>query len=213
VLVSDWVNNISERLSDYRKANPAALNNRFWSKELIESFYQSAYATIASANPEEFGVTKIIRLKVGSTQSTDCDMTGQVTQFVDKDGNALGAVRAISKRPTFVIDCHADAHLYKPRESFNVSSREFEIYPPVPEGCAVYVKLKCIDITASATGTVPAKYSNMITEWAMFSALSGDADTSVASMAQVHYKAFFDLIKMQKQVDEAFRTKVKANDA
>lgn len=213
MLVSEWVKHISERLSDYRKDNPAALNNRFWSTELIESFYQSAYATIASANPEDFSVTKVIRLQVGSIQSTNCDMTGQVTQFVNKDGEYLGTIRAITKRPTFSMPCSGESNGYKPRESFNVSTKEFEIYPPVPEGCAVYVKVKCIDITAAATSTVPPKYSNIITEWAMFSALSGDSDTHVAGLAQVHYKAFFDLLKMQKQVDEMVRGKVKANDA
>jgi hypothetical protein len=210
--VSDWVTHIAERLSDYRKDNPAALNHRHWSKELIQSFYNSAYTAIANANPEDFATEKVVRLKAGTSQKNACDMVGQVTQYVDKDGNYLGTLRPISRRPSFSLGC-SDVFNYRPRESFAVSATEFEIYPPVPDNCAFYVKIKCIDLTPPANGSVPAKYQSVITEWAMFSALSGETDTTIIPLAQLHYKAFYDLLGLQRKSDEAFRMKVKANDA
>lgn len=206
-----WLENLARQLGDFHQGN-ASLQFQHWPMELLLSYYNEAACAIASAKPGDYVKSKIMKLKPGVTQSGPCSIVGAVTEVVDCHGNHISFIVNIKKPPTWRgRSCGADDG-YLPTSSFRVdgATNLFEVYPPVPDGVDIYVRVRCVEMPTALTSAdldsavPPCKYAAALTQWALFRALSGDSDTSLASNSQIHYKAFFDLLGIQAKAEAAF---------
>jgi hypothetical protein len=206
-----WLINLATQLGDYHPGN-AALQFQHWPQGLLLSYYNDAACWIASQKPSDYIKTRIVKLQPGTTQVTCCALVGAVTEHVTSAGEYISTITTIKKLPTWRgSGCSSDAD-YSPLNAYRVDSDpdSFEIYPPVPSCGCYYVKIRCSNPPATLDASdldkeLPAcKYSAALTEWALYRALSGETDTSLISNAQMHYKAFFDLLSIQQKAEQAF---------
>lgn len=205
-----WLENLAMQLGDYHPGN-ASLQFQHWPRSLLLSYYNEAACAIASAKPADYIKSKVIKLVAGSTQTSPCALVGAVTEVTDCHGNHIAFIIPLKKTPTWRgRSCETDSYL--PTTSYRVDGApsSFEVYPPVPSGADTYVRVRCVEPPTALTdadldSAVPScKYSAALTQWALFRALSGDSDTTLASNSQTHYKAFFDLLGIQMKADAVF---------
>jgi hypothetical protein len=204
------IENLAVQLSDFDKED-AGNSYVHWSKELLQSYVNDAYRMIAELKPEKFISTRIVKLQPGTTQNTCCSLVGAITEYTDSTGMFISRINAIKAPPTWRgAACPTGA--YAPMSVYRVTAdpTAFEIYPPVPATGSYHVKLRCTmppdEITSAtlAEELPKGEFTAAVTEWALFRALSGDNDTSMGNLAQVHYKAWQDIIGAQDKVAKAF---------
>ena len=77
------------------------------------------------------------------------------------------------------------------------------IFPEVPTGKEVYALVECAVRPTQETQEVSDEFAPMLREWALWKAKSMDMEISSAAgaAAQVHYKAFFDMLSIKPEKD------------
>jgi hypothetical protein len=207
--VGQFLDTIATQLNDF---DPSDASNSYvsWSKSLLASYATDAYCVIAALKPEEFISTRIVKLQPGTTQTTCCTVVGGITEYTDSTGAYISRINPLKMPPTWRGSARTTGH-YKPESTYRASGdpTSFDIFPPVPSTGSYYVKIRCSqapdeinpnDLTADLP---PCKYKAAVNEWVMYRALSGDNDSASINLAQLHYKAFNDIMGNLEKVTKA----------
>lgn len=209
--IQQWLELTANQLQDYHAGNPSQQFVR-WSKAQLLSFFNDAACYIANMKPNDFLVTQIVKLVPGTTQTVCCPLVGTVREQVDVNGNFISRISVIKDTPTWRGSniCHTST--YKPQSVSRTDgdNSTFVVNPPVPATGDYYVKIRCATPPTLSTDDLSSqmptcKYMAAINEWVMYRAFSGENDSALTSLAQLHYKAFFDLMGSQQKIEDAMK--------
>lgn len=214
----DFLTNVARTLADVNDSDPAQ-SFTHWPLLQLLTWYNEAQCIIAEYKPQDFTVTKVLRLQGGSTQNPCCKMVGDVTEYVAADGAHIAYVRPLAKKQVGSWrgkNCQTDAE-YAPTNVWRIdnSTTSFEVFPPVPNTGEYYVKIRCVESPKELTFAefdtqLTCRYSPATAEWMLWKALSGDTDTAMHNVAQMHAKMFFDLMGVQQRSEQNFFAKQQA---
>jgi hypothetical protein len=211
-----YLENIAKSLGDF-DGDDADNSHQRWELSSLLAWYNEAQCVIASYKPQDFVKTKVMKLQAGTTQNPCCNQVSAPLEYVDVNGAHISYLRPLdakaAARPFRGATCAILTNpTYMPKNSWKMdgASNSFEMYPPVPSNGNFYVKIRCVespmakDIADLDSDMGDCRYSAPASEWVMFKALSGETDTHALNNAQLHYKAFFDLMGMQVKSMEKF---------
>lgn len=210
-----YLETIATSLGDFDKED-ANSSYQHWSLDTLLTWYNEAMCIIATYKPGDFVKTKIMKLQPGTIQLPCCNQVGTAVEFTDARGKHISYLRPLDAktavRPWRGLSCITPiASKYVPTNTWKMdgASDSFEIYPPAPEFGNYYVKFRCVQSPAGLTTAEldsdqkDCRYNAPAAEWILFKALSGETDTQLIASAQLHYKAFFDLLGVQvKSMDK-----------
>lgn len=213
-----FIESVSRSLGDYDSENAG---NSFihWSEADLLRWYNEAMCLIATYKPQDFAKTKILRLRPGTTQFACCNNIGSTVALVTKDGEHIKYLRSstakITQNPWRGRKCSTNAAGYEPDNVIKIddSGDTFEIHPPVPDKGGYYVQIRCVQSPAAMTAadldgeTSDCRYDAAARQWMLFSALSGQTDSGMLNAAQIHYKAFWDMLGIQQKSMERYQAK------
>ena len=197
MLIRDLVDHISESLNDREGIT--------WSRKFLLEVINEGQCLTAKYRPDMFVKTVTVKLKPGTTQTTcDCVSIKKIVAQVDKYGNVIKSIpQATSKvtsRWTGGSHCPPSAYKVGNYTFDKMNQKEFEVSPAVPVGTEVFVTLLCVtnpgDLTENSS-TSDCGLESAIIQWALYRALMVDNQASSVSVAQAHYKAFFELLQLQ----------------
>lgn len=213
-----FIESVSRSLGDYDAENAG---NSFihWSEADLLRWYNEAMCLVATYKPQDFVKTKILRLRPGTTQFACCNNIGSTVALVKKDGTHIKYLRTstakITQNPWRGRKCSSTAAGYEPDNVIRLddSGETFEVHPPVPEVGGYYVQIRCVQSPEPKTSaeldeaTSDCRYDAPARQWMLFSALSGQTDAAMINAAQIHYKAFWDMLGIQQKSMERYQSK------
>lgn len=181
-----------------------------WSQELLLIWLNEAMCLIATISPQHFVEDKTIKLEQGSRQELGgCSSVRAVLGQATKDGVLLDTpitqYNADLMRRWTQRKCEVQASSKYRIKGYSYDVKEggiLNIYPPVPPGVDVYVKVACntqpdvidldTDIDEKCIVVTAAVH------WVMFEAFLQDTESPASTrLAQTHMGLFFQMLSIE----------------
>jgi hypothetical protein len=178
-------------------------------QDVLRSFACQILPLLAQVHPEKFTKPKTVRLGVGSEHDLGdhCGSVVSVSSF-SLNGATVPAgkvedaalLRRFAQWPTRCVSCHgkAPSQIKFAIDPDNPST--LVIDPPVGHDDDMAVNIQCRDeasLTRDPSAPMPDKAADLIPairEWVLFSATSTDDEMVEGCSANVHYRAFINLV-------------------
>lgn len=208
--LQQYLDGLASQLGDF-DASDAGSSYVHWSRDTLLNWFNEAHCLVATYCPQDFVTTKIVKLQPGTSQFPCCKHTGSAIEFVNAGGGHISYLTTLTaktaSKPWRGAACFSKSSLsYKPKTTWKMDagSDSFEVYPPVPANGDYYIKIRCVQQPAALdvgnfADELDCRYTGAISEWVMYKALSGENDSQLIPSAQMHYKAFFDILKIKVQ--------------
>lgn len=187
--------------------NTPGYSYQTWTADQIREWVTEGESLIYDKRPDLFMERKIIQVEPCSIiqDTCECDAVRRVIGQVSKSGRLLNTMRERGLEISFQWTGKSCVKRPKPGQGFRLESYAVDtvsgdlyVWPEIPLGIDVYIEVECSvrPTEMKDTDEVSAEYYAAIKQWALWRAKSMDMEISSAAMsaAQVHYKAFFDLL-------------------
>lgn len=229
MVIHEFLKSIAEQLGDNRPGNPF---RRYTLASLI-AYYNEAMCFVAARRPDLFTGFKVIKLATGQFQDATCCGCVNVLSVVSQLNAAGDTVKDFSSQDTSARSSANRTKWYRPVcrtdqpgatvviqtvKILGGQNGAFQVYPPVPEGADVYLKVRCVqqpcgvdEAAVLAGDSVPGwcQFLPAIRSYVLYRALQGDRQAvGATNEAQAERRAMYDFLQLaydaeQKQEGEA----------
>ncbi len=184
--------------------NEDGYHNQTWTERQIREWVAEGVNLVYDKRPDLFMEQKVIPVTPCSIiqDTCDCGVIRRVLGHSTKDGRLLSIMRKQGLESSLQWrgpSCRRITGKYKPTSyALDAVTDTLYIWPEMPPHEEAYILVECAsrpDLD-SINEHVDDGYVTAVKQWVLWRAKSIDAEVSSAAMsaAQMHYKAFFDVL-------------------
>lgn len=191
---------ISSDLND----NEDGFHNQTWTEQQIREWVAEGVTLVYDKRPDLFMEQKVIPVVPCSViqDTCDCGVIRRVLGHATKDGRLLSIMRKQGLESSLQwrgTSCRRAVGKYKPTSyALDAVTDTLYVWPEMPPHEEAYILVECASRPDpdSINENVDDGYVTAVKQWVLWRAKSMDAELSSAAMsaAQMHYKAFFDVL-------------------
>lgn len=191
---------ISSDLND----NEDGFHNQTWTEQQIREWVAEGVNLVYDKRPDLFMEQKVIPVAPCSViqDTCDCGVIRRVLGHATKDGRLLSIMRKQGLESSLQwrgTSCRRAVGKYKPTSyALDAVTDTLYVWPEMPPHEEAYILVECASRPGpeSINENVDDGYVTAVKQWVLWRAKSMDAELSSAAMsaAQMHYKAFFDVL-------------------
>lgn len=201
------VQSLVEKIASDLNDNEDGYAYQTWQANQIRGWIVEGVSLVYEKRPDLFMQNKIIQVAPCSIiqDTCDCDIVRRVVGQVTEKGRLISPLRQRGLEISFQWSGKPCRKQPKAGGVFKLESYAIDdvtdtlyVWPEVPPHVKVYIEVECAvrpeDLTDS--DDVSSAYDTAVIQWVLWRAKSMDMEISPTALnaAQIHYKAFFDLL-------------------
>jgi hypothetical protein len=172
-----------------------------WPAEQIRGWIVEGVSLVYEKRPDLFVENKIIQVTPCSIiqDTCDCDIIRRVVGQVTERGRLLHPLRERGLEVSFQWTgkpCRRKGDFRLESYAIDTETDRLYLWPEVPPHIDVHIKVECAVRPSADAEDINSAYDTAVTQWVLWRAKGMDMEVSTAATnaAQIHYKAFFDLL-------------------
>ena len=184
--------------------NEDGYHNQTWGEQQIREWVAEGVNLVFDKRPDLFMEQKVIPVTPCSIiqDICNCGIIRRVLGHATEDGRLLSVMRKQGLESSLQwrgAPCRRTGRKYSPMSyALDTMTNTLYVWPEMPPHEEAYILIECAarPDTESINNVVDDGYVTAVKQWVLWRAKSIDAELSSAAMsaAQMHYKAFFDIL-------------------